>query len=89
VGFARLDPAFEAPVCRSARAAAERNAKATSEQATANGGMDAAAAKRAETLEQKTDAEFRRCFARSGAKEAGFAGVVKRAEGLYGMMKER
>jgi hypothetical protein len=44
---------------------------------------------RAKALEQKTNAEFRRCFARSAAKEAKFADVVKRAGGLYGMMKER
>ena len=89
LGFTRLEPAFEAPACRSARESAEQKAKAASEEATANGGMDAAAAKRAEALEQKTDAEFRRCFARSAAKEAKFADVVNRAEGLYRMMRER
>ena len=51
--------------------------------------MDEAAAKRATALEQKTEAEFRSCFARSAANEAAFADVVKRAEGLYGMMRER
>ena len=46
--------------------------------------MDAAVAKQATALEQKTDAEFWSCFARSAAKEAKFADVAKRAEGLYG-----
>jgi hypothetical protein len=89
VGFARLEPAFQAAACRAAREEAEQKAKAANEAAYANGGVDEAAAKRATALEQKTEAEFRSCFARSAAKEAAFADVVKRAEALYGMMKER
>ena len=86
VGFAPVVPAFGVPACRAAREAAEQKAKAASEAASANGGSDEAAAKRAEALEQKTDADFRRCFARSAPKQAAFAGVVKRAQALYALM---
>jgi len=89
VGFAPVEPAFEVPVCRAAREAAEQKAKAASEAAYANGGPDEAAAKRATALDQKTDADFRSCFARMASKQAAFADVVKRAQALYGMMKER
>ena len=86
VGFAPVEPAFEVPACRAAREAAERKAKAASEAGGANGGSNEAAAKRAAALEQKTDADFRACFARRAAKEAAFADVVKRAQALYAMM---
>jgi hypothetical protein len=88
VGFAPVEPAFTVPACRTAREAAEREAKAASEAAE-SGNPDEAATKRAEALEQKTDADFRSCFAQGAAKEAAFAAVVKKAQALYGMMPER
>ena len=89
VGFAPVEPAFEVPACRSAREAAEQKAKAASEAAYTSGVRDEAAEKRAAALEQKTDAEFRSCFAKRASKEAAFADVLKRAQQLYAMMPER
>jgi hypothetical protein len=89
VGFAPVVPAFEVPACRAAREAAEHKAKVASETAEASGGSDEASAKRATALEQKTDADFRSCFARSASKQAAFANVVKRAQELYALMSER
>ena len=76
------------PACRAAREAAEQKAKAANEAAEGSG-RDEAAAKQAEALEQKTEADFRSCFARGAAKEAAFAEVVKRAQALYALMPER
>jgi hypothetical protein len=86
VGFAPVEPAFAVPACRAAREAAEQKAKAASEAAESSGARDEAAAKRAEALEQKTDADFRSCFARGAPKQAAFAAVVKRAQALYALM---
>jgi hypothetical protein len=88
VGFAPVDPPFGVPACRAAREAAEQKAKAASE-AEGNGVRDEAAAKQAEALEQKTEADFRSCFARGAPKEAAFAEAVKRAQALYALMPER
>lgn len=88
VGFAPVDPPFGVPACRAAREAAEQKAKAANEAAEGSG-RDEAAAKQAEALEQKTEADFRSCFARGAAKEAAFAEVVKRAQALYALMPER
>jgi len=87
IAFAAFEPALAVKSCTAEREAAEQKVKALGEGARPSGKAAEALDKRIESMREKAEQDFIRCFGERAPKEPRWRDVAKLAQELYGLMR--